>query len=90
MIRDETGISVTTVATGITTEAGRLLALNATPVIDSLVNGADGVPSGDFRNCNREKWLNVIDGLMLTPIELIKATIDGMVERQFGRIINIT
>ena len=90
MIRDETGVLVTTVATDITTEAGRLLAVNASPVVDILVNGAGGIPPGDFRNFNRDEWMTAIEGLMLTPIELIKATIDGMVERRFGRIINIT
>jgi len=84
------GVSVRTVAGDITTPEGRAAALAAAPQVDILVNNAGGPPPGDFRDWDREAWLKAIDANMLTPIELIKATVDGMAERGFGRIINIT
>ena len=89
-IRKATGARVTTVAGDITTPEGRAQALAACPSPDILVNNAGGPPPGDFRNWSREDWLKAIDANMLTPIELIKATLDGMIERRFGRIVNIT
>ncbi|MEK9775982.1 MAG: SDR family oxidoreductase, partial [Quisquiliibacterium sp.] len=74
----------------ITTEAGRAQALAACPRVDILVNNAGGPPPGDFRNFTRDDWIRAVDANMLTPIELIKATVDGMIERKFGRIVNIT
>jgi 3-oxoacyl-[acyl-carrier protein] reductase len=58
--------------------------------VDILVNNAGGPPAGDFREWTRETWIAALDANMLTPIELIKATVDGMADRGFGRIINIT
>jgi 3-oxoacyl-[acyl-carrier protein] reductase len=55
-----------------------------------VINNAGGPPPGDFRNWDREAWIKAVDANMLTPIELIKATVDGMAERGFGRIVNIT
>jgi 3-oxoacyl-[acyl-carrier protein] reductase len=83
-------VEVRTVVGDITTEAGRAAALAACPQVDILVNNAGGPPPGDFRDWDREAWLKAIDANMLTPIELIKATVDGMAERGFGRIVNIT
>ena len=65
-------------------------ALAAAPQVDILINNAGGPPPGDFRDWDREAWIKAIDGNMLTPIELIKATVDGMAARGFGRIVNIT
>jgi 3-oxoacyl-[acyl-carrier protein] reductase len=89
-IADETGVKVTAVACDITTPAGRQEALAACPQIDILVNNAGGPPPGDFRKFERDDWIRAIDANMLTPIELIKATVDPMIERKFGRIVNIT
>src|SRR4051812_34054572 len=89
-IRRETGVRVTAVAGDITTEAGRAAALAACPNPDILVNNAGGPPPGDFRDWDRETWIRALDANMLTPIFLIKATVDGMIERRFGRIVNIT
>ena len=85
-------VQVIAVAGDITTEAGRAAALAAfpQPAVDILVNNAGGPPPGDFRDWDREAWIKAIDANMLTPIELIKATVDGMAERGFGRIVNIT
>ena len=84
------GIAVTTVACDITTPEGRAKALEACPQPDILINNAGGPPPGDFRNWSRNDWIAAIDANMLTPIELIKATVDGMIARRFGRIVNIT
>ena len=61
---------------------GRAAALAACPSPDILVNNAGGPPPGDFRDWDRDAWLRAIDANMLTPIELIKATVDGMIERK--------
>ena len=89
-IGGETGVTVVAVACDITSEAGRAEALAACPQVDILVNNAGGPPPGDFRNFTRDDWIRAIDANMLTPIELIKATVDGMIARRFGRIVNIT
>jgi 3-oxoacyl-[acyl-carrier protein] reductase len=74
----------------ITTAAGRAAALAACPQVDILINNAGGPPPGDFRDWDRDTWIMALDANMLTPIELIKATVDGMAERGFGRVVNIT
>ena len=89
-IRDQTGATVTAVAGDITTEAGREAALAACPAPDILINNAGGPPPGDFRDWERDDWIRALDANMLTPIALIKATVDGMIGRKFGRIVNIT
>ena len=83
-------VSVKALAGDITTPGGRAQALSACPAPDILVNNAGGPPPGDFRDWDRDAWIRALDANMLTPIELIKATIDGMIERRFGRIVNIT
>lgn len=83
-------VQVKAVAGDITTPEGRAAALAACPQVDILINNAGGPPPGDFRDWNREAWLKAIDANMLTPIELIKAVVDGMAERGFGRVVNIT
>src|SRR3954469_4370846 len=89
-IRQETGAKVTAIAGDITTEAGRQQALAACPEPDILVNNAGGPPHGDFREWGIEDWQKAVNANMLTPIMLIKATVDGMSQRKFGRIVNIT
>jgi len=89
-IKKETGVKVATVAADITTPDGRSAALAACPQPDILVNNAGGPPPGDFRQFTRDDWIKALDANMLTPIELIKATVDGMIARKFGRIVNIT
>src|SRR5215831_4574141 len=89
-IRRSTGAKVTAVAGDITTEAGRAAALEACPEPDILINNAGGPPAGDFREWSIEDWQKAVNANMLTGIMLIKAVIDGMCERRFGRIVNIT
>jgi 3-oxoacyl-[acyl-carrier protein] reductase len=83
-------VDVKTVVGDITTDEGRKAALAACPNPDILVTNAGGPPTGDFREWDREAWLKAVVANMLTPIELIKATVDGMIARRFGRIVNIT
>ena len=78
------------VACDITTAEGRAAALAACPDPDILVTNAGGPPPGDFRDFDRDTWIRALDANMLTPIELIKATVGKMAERKFGRIVNIT
>ena len=89
-IRAKTGVSVIPIAADITTEAGREAVLAACPDPDILVNNAGGPPPGDFRDVSREDWVRAFDANMLTPILLIRAVVDGMIDRRFGRIVNIT
>ena len=84
------GVKVTEVAADVTTDAGRDAALAACPAPDILVNNAGGPPPGDFRDWSKEHWMAAVNNNMITPILLIKATVDGMIQRRFGRIVNIT
>ena len=89
-IGERAGRTVAWIACDITTPDGRAQALAACREPDILINNAGGPPPGDFRDFDRDAWIRAIDANMLTPIELIKATIDGMIARKFGRIVNIT
>lgn len=84
------GTQVLAVAADITTAEGRAAAFSAHAEFDIVVTNAGGPPPGDFRDWDREAWIRAVDANMLTPIELIKATVDGMAARGFGRIVNIT
>ncbi|MEQ8604517.1 MAG: SDR family oxidoreductase [Marivibrio sp.] len=84
------GVKVTPVACDVTAAEGREQVLAACPAPDILINNAGGPPPGDFRDWDREDWVKAVDANMLTPILLIKAVVDGMMERRFGRIVNIT
>jgi 3-oxoacyl-[acyl-carrier protein] reductase len=91
---DAPGVQVLGVAADIATPEGRAAALSAAggpaAAFDILVNNAGGPPPGDFRAWEREDWIKALDANMLTPIELIKAVVDGMAQRGFGRVVNIT
>ena len=88
-IRASTGMPVTTVAADITTVEGREAALAACPMPDILINNGSGEPPGDYRNWSREDWIRALDRMMLSPIEMLRLTLDGMKERGFGRVVNI-
>jgi 3-oxoacyl-[acyl-carrier protein] reductase len=83
------GATVKAVAADITTPEGRAAALNACPEPDILVNNADGRLPGDFRSWTREDWISALDTMMLCHIEMMRLTVDGMMARGFGRIVNI-
>jgi len=85
------GIQVQAVAADIVTEAGRDAVLQRTGAdYDILVTNAGGPPPGDFRDWGTAEWQAALNANMLTPIALIKALVDGMAARRFGRIVNIT
>jgi 3-oxoacyl-[acyl-carrier protein] reductase len=84
------GVKVTPVVCDVTTEEGRNALLAACPSPDILVNNAGGPPPGDFRSFTLDDWRKAVEGNMITPIALIQATVYGMMERGFGRIVNIT
>ena len=85
-----TGASVLFCAQDITTAAGRSAVFAMRPDFDIVVTNAGGPPPGDFRDWDRDAWIKAVDANMLTPIDLIKATVDGMAQRGYGRIVNIT
>ncbi len=89
-IRKATGAAVTAVAADVTTPEGRAALLKACPEPDILVNNAGGPPIGDFRDWDEAAWQKAVNDNMVTPIMLIKAVVDGMIARKWGRIVNIT
>jgi 3-oxoacyl-[acyl-carrier protein] reductase len=84
------GAKITSVVCDVTTEAGRKALLAACPAPDILITNAGGPPPGDFRDFSLADWRKAVEDNMLTPIALIHATLYGMMERGFGRIVNIT
>ncbi|MBW1818926.1 MAG: SDR family oxidoreductase [Deltaproteobacteria bacterium] len=89
-IRTATGVKVTPVAVDITTDEGRAEVLKACPEPDILINNSGGPPTGNFRDWDRDAWIAALNGNMLGAIFFIKDTVDGMISRKFGRIVNIT
>src|SRR5262249_52807662 len=84
------GVKVTPVVCDVTTEAGRTALLSACPNPDILITNAGGPPPGDFKGFTLDDWRRAVEGNMITPIALIQATVYGMADRGFGRIVNIT
>lgn len=89
-IRAAHGVEVTAVAADITSEEGRAKVLEACGQIDILVNNAGGPPPGFWPDWEREDFIAALDANMLTPIALIKALVPGMIDRGWGRVVNIT
>jgi 3-oxoacyl-[acyl-carrier protein] reductase len=89
-IRKTTGAKVTAVACDVTTEEGRKQILAACPNPDILINNAGGPPPGDFKDFSLDDWRKAVEWNMITPLALTKATVYGMMDRGFGRIVNIT
>lgn len=89
-IRERFKVEVEAVPADITTPDGRASVLAACPDPDILVNNAGGPPPGDFRDWDEAAWIAALRANMLTPIELMKAVLDGMADRGFGRVVNIT
>lgn len=89
-IRAETGATIIAVAADLSTESGRAALLAAVPQVDILVNNNGGPPATDFRNVDRTAMLAGLEANMIAPVMLVRAVIDGMVERRFGRIVDIT
>lgn len=89
-IRAEFGVSVTTIAADVTTPEGQAAVIEAAGAVDILVNNAGGPPPGIWSDWEREDFVKALDSNMLTPIALIKALVPGMMERGWGRVVNIT
>lgn len=86
---DQSGF-VRMVVCDVTTKHGRDALFEACPAPDILVNNAGGPPPGDFRDWDQQIWMEALNANMLSAIDMIKRVLDGMVDRRFGRIINIT
>jgi 3-oxoacyl-[acyl-carrier protein] reductase len=84
------GGAVEALVADITTDEGRDALLAACPAPDILVNNAGGPPPGDFRDWRQQDWFEAVNANMYSAIDMIRRCLDGMVERKFGRIINIT
>lgn len=89
-IRAAAGVTVTPILADVSTADGQAALLGACPEPDILVNNNGGPPRRDFREIDREAMLAGVTMNMVTPLELVQAVIDGMIERKFGRIVNIT
>lgn len=89
-IRAAHGVNVTAIAADVTTEAGRDEVLKAAGAIDILVTNAGGPPPGMWSDWERSDFIAALDANMLTPIALMKACLPGMMERGWGRVVNIT
>jgi 3-oxoacyl-[acyl-carrier protein] reductase len=89
-LRGTTAVEVQTVVADLTTAAGRTAALAACPNPDILVTNSGGPPSVDFRALTRQQWQAALEGNFLSAVDLVRALVDGMIERRFGRIVNIT
>lgn len=89
-IREKYGVEVTTVAADISTDEGRARVLEAAGDVDILVNNAGGPPPGMWTDWERDDFIKALDSNMLAPIAMIKALVPGMMERGWGRVVNIT
>ena len=89
-IRAETGVSVETVAGDIGEPAVQAAMVDACPEADILVNNNGGPPRRDFREIDRSAFLQGVVMNMAVPVEMIGRVVDGMAQRGFGRIVNIT
>ncbi len=89
-IREAHGVNVTTVAGDITTPDGRAEVLAAAPVVDILVTNAGGPPAGLWSDWSRDDFIRALDANMLTPIAMMQAVLPGMMERGWGRVVNVT
>ena len=74
----------------VTTEEGRDALFSACPNPDIIINNAGGPPPGDFRDWGQQEWFDAVNGNMYSAIDMIKRSLDGMIERRYGRIVNIT
>lgn len=89
-LRNTANGTVTPVVADVTDDAGRDALLAACPQPDILINNAGGPPPGDFRDWRQEDWFSAVNANMFSAIDMIRRTLDGMIERGFGRIVNIT
>ena len=84
------GVTVTPVAADITTAEGQEMVLQAAGALDILVTNAGGPPPGLWSDWERDDFIRALDANMLTPVALMKASLPGMIDRGWGRVVNIT
>jgi len=89
-IAEATGAEILAVPGDMSDEEGRAALLAAFPQVDILVNNNGGPPPRDFRQVDRDAMIAGLEANMIAPVALIQAVVDGMIERRFGRIVNIT
>jgi len=89
-ISSSTGVRVIPVAADYNSDEGRAAVLEACPEPDIIVNNSGGPPTGNFRDWDRAAWMSALNNNMLGAVFMIKETVDGMIARKFGRIVNIT
>jgi 3-oxoacyl-[acyl-carrier protein] reductase len=89
-IRKTYGVEVKVVAGDVTTDEGRAALIAAEPNADILVNNAGGPPPGLWSDWDKDDWMKALNANMVTPILLTKAVLPGMIERKWGRVVNIT
>lgn len=89
-IRAKYGVNVTTVAADVTSEEGREAVLDAASSVDILVTNAGGPPPGLWADWTRDDFIKALDANMLTPIALMKALLPSMIDKGWGRVVNIT
>ncbi|MDU8945900.1 SDR family oxidoreductase [Ovoidimarina sediminis] len=89
-IRTTHGVSVTAIAADITSAEGRAAVLDAAGDVDILVNNAGGPPPGMWSDWTRDDFIKALDANMLTPIAMMQAVVPGMMDRGWGRVVNIT
>lgn len=89
-ISEAYGVSVTPVAADITTDSGRAKVLAAADGIDILVTNAGGPPPGIWTDWNRDDFIKAVDANMLSAVALMQALVPAMMERGWGRVVNIT
>jgi 3-oxoacyl-[acyl-carrier protein] reductase len=89
-IRSEFGVDVQAIACDVTTTEGQAKLIEAAQGVDILVNNAGGPPPGMWTDWDRDDFISALDANMLAPIALIKALVPGMMERGWGRVVNIT
>jgi 3-oxoacyl-[acyl-carrier protein] reductase len=89
-IREKYGVNVVTVAADIATPEGQAAVIEAASDVDILVNNAGGPPAGMWTDWDRDDFIAALDANMLAPIALIKALVPQMMEKGWGRVVNIT
>lgn len=85
-----TGGDIIPVQGDVTTSDGRAALLSACPDPDILVNNNAGPDPRNFLAIPDEIWVQTLEANMIAPLLLVRAVLPGMMERRFGRIINIT
>jgi len=85
---DENKVSMT--VADLNTEEGRRKLIESCPDADILINNNSGPPPINFLESNKEEWLKALDSNMLSAVFMIKDLLPGMIDRKFGRIVNIT